>query len=262
MTVIANATLRKLNDGGLAIGLLVKLCPTIEIARVAKACDHDFVVIDMQHGGMSIETAINASHAALDTGVTPIVRVQSKACLDAARLLDNGAMGIVVPDVETASEARHAVELCRFQPLGRRSVGAGYPQLDYAPMSTAEAIRHLNAETILIAMIESGKGVENADEIAAVEGIDVLHVGSNDLLTEMGLSGQMGTPRHYELCGRVLGAARAHGKVAGIGGARAPEQQVRFVEMGFRYLTTNSDLAFLLAGARDRAKLLRGVMPG
>ena len=189
MPVTANHALDKLRNGQLVFGLLVRLNCTIEMARVAEACDHDFLFLDMQHAGMSMETATKVCHAALGTTVTPLVRVPAKQAHEAPRLLDNGAMGIVAPDVETAEEARHLVSVCRFPPLGRRSVAAGYPQFGYEPMPIADACRLHNRNTMLVAMIESGKGVENADEIAAVEGIDVIHVGSNDLLAEDGYPG-------------------------------------------------------------------------
>ena len=259
MPVVANHALEKLRNGQFVFGILVRLNCTIEMARVAEACDHDFLFLDMQHGGMGIETAIKVCHASLSTTVTPLVRVPSKQAIEGFRLLDNGAMGIVAPDVETAEEARHLVSVCRFPPLGRRSVAAGYPQLGYETMPVVDASRALDENTMLVAMIESGKGIENADEIAAVEGIDVVHVGSGDLLTEMGISDQMGSERHYDLCETVAKACKAHGKFFGVGGARAPEQQARLVEMGVRFMTTNSDLAFLLAGARERAKFLRSL---
>ena len=259
MAVTPNYALDKLRDGKLVFGILVRLNCTIEMARVAEACDHDFIFLDMQHAGVSMETACKICHAALGTSVTPLVRVPSKRALEAARLLDNGAMGIIAPDVETAEEARHLVSVCRFPPLGKRSVAAGYAQFGYQTMPAAEACRLHNQNTMLVAMIESGKGVENAEEIAAVEGIDVVHVGSNDLLTEMGISDQIGTERHYELIAKVAKACKAQGRFFGAGGARAPEQQAKMVALGARFMTTNSDLAFLLAGARERAKFLRGL---
>ena len=259
MSVVKNLTLEKLRNGQLALGMNIRLNCTIEIASVAKACDHDFLFIDMQHGGMSIETAIKACHAALPTGITPLVRVSSKQALEASRLLDNGAMGIVAPDVETAEEARHLVSVCRYPPLGKRSVAAGYPQLGYQPMPLSEATKILNENALLVAMIESGKGVENAVAIAEVEGIDVLHVGSNDLLTQLGIPDQTGSDRHFELCEKVAAACRAGGKFFGVGGARNPEHQARLVAMGVRFMTTNSDLAFLMAAARERANYLQGL---
>jgi len=259
MPIVANHAHEKLKGGQLIIGIMVRLNCTVEIARVAEACDHDFVLLDMQHGGMGIETAIKVCHAALSTSVTPLVRVSSKQATDASRLLDNGAMGIVAPDIDSAEEARHLVSVCRFPPLGKRSVAIGYPQLGYAAMPIVDASRALDEDTMLVAMIETEKGVENAEEIAAVEGIDLLFVGSGDLLAGMGISDQMGTKRHYDLCEKVAKACKKHGKFFGVGGAREPKQQATLVEMGFRFVTTDSDMAFLLASARERAKMLRGL---
>jgi 2-keto-3-deoxy-L-rhamnonate aldolase RhmA len=255
--VTQNTTLARLNRGQVALGLIVRLCTSPEIARVARASGHDFLFIDMQHGGMSIETAIAICHSALDSGVTVLVRVPLEDTSNAVRALDNGAMGIIVPDLETIEQARAAVDALRFPPLGRRSVGSGYPQLGYAALPTPEATRLLNEQMLLVAMIESARGIENAQGIAAMPGIDVLHVGSNDLLTAMNLSHELGKERHLSLCAQVLSACRAHGKHFGVGGVRTPELQSRFIRMGARMLTTQSDLAFLLSAAEERVRLLR-----
>jgi 4-hydroxy-2-oxoheptanedioate aldolase len=257
MAATANVTLAKLKDGRLALGLIVKLHTGVEMAKIAKACDHDFLFIDMQHGGMSIESTIALCHASLDTEVTPLVRVPISDASTATRVLDNGAMGIIAPNVETADDARIFVKNCRFAPLGTRSVGAGYPQLGYGAYGSPDAIRMLDAQTMLVAMIESEAGVQNAMEIAAVAGIDVMHVGSNDLLTQMGLSGEMGKERHFVLAQRVLDACRKHGKIFGIGGVRAPEIQSRFIAMGARMMTTNSDIAFLMSALSESARAMR-----
>ena len=259
MAVTQNTTLVRLNRGQVALGLIVRLCTSPEIARLAKVCNHDFLFIDMQHGSMSIETAIAVCQGALAVHVTPLVRVPLEDAANAVRALDNGALGIIVPDVETVEQARAAVDCLRMPPLGRRSVGSGYPQLGYAALATPEANRLLNKHMLLAAMIESARGVENAQEIAAVPGIDVLHVGSNDLLATMDLSHELGEERHMALCARVLEACRACGKHFGIGGVRTPELQSQFIRMGARMLTTHSDLAFLISAAKERAERLRAV---
>jgi staphyloferrin B biosynthesis citrate synthase len=120
-------------------------------------------------------------------------------------------------------------------------------------------MRVMNGQILLAAMIESGRGIDNVEAVAAVPGIDVLHVGSNDLLVEMGIPEQMGRDRHFALCDRVVKACRAHGKFCGVGGARTLEVQARLIEMGICMLTTNSDLAFLIAAAGERARRLRQV---
>ena len=130
MVATENATLTKLKSGRLALGLIVKLHSGVEMAKIAKACDHDFLFIDMQHGEMSVEAVVALCHASLNTGVTRL------------RGLDNGAMGIIAPNVETADDARLFVKNRRFAPLGTRSVSAGYPQLEYGSYGSGVELSH------------------------------------------------------------------------------------------------------------------------
>jgi 2-keto-3-deoxy-L-rhamnonate aldolase RhmA len=151
-------------------------------------------------------------------GVTPIAQVSSRDPHDATRILDCGAQGVMVPHVSTVGEASAVVESCRYPPLGHRSASGSGPALGYAARSQAEINTYLNEETLLIAMLETPEAIGNADAIAAVDGIDVLHIGSTDLSTEMGIAGQY---QHawmrgaYETTAR---AARSHGKWMGWAG--------------------------------------------
>jgi 2-keto-3-deoxy-L-rhamnonate aldolase RhmA len=172
-------------------------------------------------------------------------------------VLDGGALGIIVPHVNTADEARRAVNNCKFPPVGHRSVMGGYAQLDFESVPLGEATRIMNENTILVVMIETPEAVENVDEIAAIDGIDVVHVGTGDLVTEMGLHGQVDHPKVAEAFERVIAACRKHGRFAGMGGIRDQALAERYVGMGFRFLTTNSDLAFLLQAASARVKRMR-----
>ena len=166
-------------------------------------------------------------------------------------------MGVVVPHVNNAEEARHAVAACRFPPLGHRSVAGGYAQLGYASMPAGEASEYMNRNTLLAVMIETPEAVENIEEIAAVDGIDVIYIGSNDLLMEMGLPGQFGGEALEKAAKRIIDASLAHGKLPGIGGVRDAELATKFVRMGSRFLTTHSDFAFLIEAASNRTALLR-----
>jgi len=257
MDKVRNTVLEKLRAGEVVLGLSVRMVRTGEIAKVAKACGHDWIFIDMEHAPITLEAAAAMSIAALDTGVTPIVRVAGHETFHMSRVLDGGAMGVVVPHVNTAAEARHAVASCRFPPVGHRSVAGGYAQLGYANMPAAEASDYLNRNTLLAVMIETPEAVENIEEIAAVDGIDVIYIGSNDLLMEMGLPGQFGGEALEKAAKRIIDASLAHGKFPGIGGVRDPELAAKFVRMGSRFLTTHSDFAFLIEAASARAALLR-----
>ena len=248
---LMNPVLERLRAGDAALGMNIRLGRSADVARVAKATGHDFIFIDTQHSVFGLETIAHIAQAALAIGVAPVVRVRGMDDPDVSLLLDNGVSGIVYPDVGTAAEARRAVEVCRFPPLGRRSVGGGYPHFDYRPMPVAQAMAALNAATLLVCMIETVGGLEHGEQIAAVECIDVLRVGSNDLLTAMGHPAQFDDPAILAAQDRVIAAARAHGKHAGCGGNRDVARQAEAIRRGARFVTTQADIAFLAAAAQD-----------
>jgi 2-keto-3-deoxy-L-rhamnonate aldolase RhmA len=163
---------------------------TPNIAMIAAACGFEAVYIDLEHNPTSLETAAGVCVAALGIGITPIARVTSHDPHDATRILDCGAQGVMVPHVQNAAEARSIVEACLYAPKGHRSAFGSGPQLGYAAIPQAEVCKVLNEQTLLMAMIETPEAVKNAGAIAAVDGIDVLHIGALDLSTEMGIPGQ------------------------------------------------------------------------
>ena len=257
---IPNPAKDRLLAGEVVLGMNVRIVRSGDIARIAKTTGHDFIFIDMQHSLYSVETIGHIAQVALAIGVTPMVRVRSVDDPDTSVLLDNGVTGIVFPDVNNADEARRAVARCRFPPVGRRSVGGGYPMFDYRPTSTADAVPVLDQNTLVVCMIETQEGLDNVEAIAAVEGVDVIHVGSNDLLTAMGKPGTFGSPEHVAALEKVIAAAKKHGKTPGVGGDRNLARQVEFIKKGMRFVTTNSEIAFMLAeGTRVTTELRKAL---
>ena len=139
-----NAVKDKLAAGQLVLGLSIRLLRTPDAAKIAKATDHDFLFIDMEHSALSFESVVDMSVAALDSGITPIVRVIGHDHWQASRVLDCGAMGVVVPHVNTGAEARRAVDACKYPPLGHRSMSAGFPHFDFQALPPAQAARCTN----------------------------------------------------------------------------------------------------------------------
>jgi 2-keto-3-deoxy-L-rhamnonate aldolase RhmA len=189
--------------------------------------------------------------------VAPLVRVRSCHDLDTSLILDNGATGIIFPDINSAADAMRAVEACKFAPVGKRSVSAGYPVFNLRPVPLAESVPALNAATLVVCMIETVEGLANIDEIAKVAGIDVLHVGCSDLLADMGKPGAFGDPEIVVAIERVIAAAKANGKYAGLGGERDLARQNAFIKKGVRFVTTQTDIGFLLAAAGQRTADIR-----
>lgn len=254
---LVNPVKARIAAGGAALGLGVRLVRSAEIARIARASGHDFLFLDVQHSLFTLETLGHIAQAAVALGVAPVARLRSVRDPDVQALLDNGITGIVYPDVNTAEDARAAVAAVRFGPLGRRSVTGGYPHFDFRAMPPAEALAAIDATTLLVCMIETREGVRNAEAIAAVPGIDVIHMGMNDLLTDMGKPGRYDDAELEEAVARVLAACRAHGKAFGAGGNRDPLAQAAVIRRGAQFLTTQTDVALLSACAASWTKGVR-----
>lgn len=255
-----NPLKEKLARGEPALGISVRLARSPDIARIAKTTGHDFIFIDIQHSIFNVETISNMAQTALAIGIAPVVRVRSIDDPDVSLLLDNGVTGIVYPDVNTQEQARRAVEICKFAPLGKRSVTGGYPMFDYAPLPLSQAIPAINEATLLVCMIETVEGLENVEKIAAVPGVDVIHVGTNDLLVNMGLPGQFDHPDIVAAQERVNAACARFGKVAGCGGNRDVGRQASAIRKGARFLTTQTDISFLASAASDWTKRLAAAL--
>ena len=254
---IKNPVKERMRSGDVALGLIVRLARSGDVARIAKTTGHDFIFMDRQHSLFSLETIGHIAQAALGCGVAPLVRARSCDDPDISVILDNGATGIVFPDVNSAADAQRAVNACKFAPIGRRSVGGAYPQMDLRPVPIGEAVKLLNEQTLVVCMIETLEGLNAVEDIAAVEGVDVIHVGCNDLLTNMGKPGAFGSPEIVVAIERVIAAAKAKGKFAGLGGERDLERQQAFIKKGVSFVTTQTDIGFLMAAAGQRTEQIR-----
>ncbi len=262
MAIVQNTAKRKLADGGIALGFGVHHLRTAAVPMIAAAADHDFLFIDMEHGAASVQEASQLCIAALPLGIPAIVRVCSGALDEATRLLDNGALGIVVPHIDTAKQAQRIADAFHYPPAGTRSWGGPPPIYGYLPPHVAEAQKAVNDEILTVVMIESPEAVKNAGDIAAVDGIDVLLIGSFDLTSALGIAGQMGHPKLIEAYEAVGKACAKHGKVLGMGGINDDEDSERYIGMGSRFITTGSDHGYVVAGAMARATFLRGLTVG
>ena len=260
MQRVVNVARERLAQGGLAIGMGVRAVRGIEIARLMKTAGYDFLFIDLEHGSMSVDTASMISVAALDAGICPLVRVPHDELPLAARCLDGGALGIVRPHVDSVEEARAMVDAFRFPPIGHRSIGGAYPQFGFGPAPVGEVVSQLNEQTLLVAMIETPRAVEQAEAIAAVPGIDVLLMGTNDLCLEWGIPGQLEHDKVVGAMDTVVAACRKHGKWPGLGGVYGRELMQRYIGRGMRFVLAGNDISLLLNAAQEQAAFARGCL--
>ncbi len=260
MALTPNHAKRKLDAGGVVISFSLHHLRTVAAPLIAASTGHDILFIDMEHGAFTMQEATQLCIASLPAGITPVVRVCAGAIDEATRLLDNGALGITVPHVDTAEQARAIAAAFHYPPQGKRSWGGPPAVYAFRPPHVAEAQAAINQEVLTIVMLESPAAIENAPAIAAVDGIDVLLIGTFDLTAEMGISGQVRHPKVVEAYEKVGAACRAHGKVLGMGGINDPEDMARYLAMGARYLGSGSDQSYIMAGAEERMAFLRDLL--
>jgi 4-hydroxy-2-oxoheptanedioate aldolase len=256
--VLRNHLKEKLAHGEVTASMTVRLVHGIEIARIAKTAGFDSLYVDMEHSSFSFETTSQICMAALAAGVTPLVRVPGIAAVQ--RVLDGGALGIIAPHVSSAEEARAYVRAVRFPPLGDRSNAGPLPQLHYRSFPTAEANAALDAAAMVVVQFEGEEALINADEIAAVDGVDMVLVGTNDLLADWGIPGQYDHPRVREAYEITIASCLRHGKHVGVGGlVTRPQLTAELVRRGARYVSTGTDLGFLLAACTTKAKEVQDI---
>jgi 4-hydroxy-2-oxoheptanedioate aldolase len=255
---LENPARDRLVAGELSIGAAIRFARTVDIAPAMKAAGYDWLFIDLEHGSIPLDTVAQISTASISCGISSLVRVPKGEYAMATRALDTGAAGIVLPHVDNADEAREAVKRLKFPPIGHRSLGAA-PQLQFRPTPLPETLRLLNDSVLVVIMLESPEAIAQADAIAAVEGVDVVMIGTNDLCAEMGIPGQYDDPRVVSAYETVLAACRKHNKWPGMGGVYDEVIAPRYVAMGFHFILSGLDLNFMMVGATARAKFMRGL---
>lgn len=252
----ANRFKQVLAGGGVAVGHMVWEFPTRGMAGILATADIDFTVVDMEHTATGPGEVADFVGWLRGSDIAPFVRVPQPDYHFIARTLDAGALGVMIPNVESAAAAQAVVDAAKYAPLGKRGVGLGGAHTDYAQPNAAEYLEEANENTTVICQIESVAGVENAEAIAAVDGVDVLWVGHFDLTQSMGIPGRFDDPRFPEALAKVSDAASKHGKAAGIqpGGWGLADQ---CLELGYRVLSWKSDLVLYRAALQSEIKEVR-----
>ncbi|MFE7416845.1 HpcH/HpaI aldolase/citrate lyase family protein [Rhodococcus sp. NPDC057529] len=241
----------RLDAGTVCTSMVVRYSRSAEIAVMARAAGFDSLYVDLEHAPLTLGETSQICIAAQASGVTPLVRIPPGRLDVIGRVLDGGALGVIVPHVTTAAEARAAVAAASFPPRGVRSAAGATVQLGYSSMPTARANSVLNDATLVAVMIEAEAAVEHVDEIAAVDGVDLLLVGTNDLLGDLGIAGQYDHEELARAYERVGAACRKHGKHLGVGGLSSRlDLARRYVDSGACYVSVGTDTAFQLRGAR------------
>ncbi|KAH8653883.1 Pyruvate/Phosphoenolpyruvate kinase-like domain-containing protein [Xylariales sp. PMI_506] len=205
--VFPNVFKTALNEGKVATSVMARAVTSHIVGQVAANAGFHAIMVDMEHSAVGLETAAGVFASAMSAGVTPLVRVPANTAEWISRSLDAGAMGVIVPHINSADEARNVVKYAKFSPLGERSISGGMPLFRLQNVPSVASSHVANVTTLVICMIETARAVDVIDEILAVEGVDMLHVGTNDLADDLGITGDVGNERIFEMYARISDAA-------------------------------------------------------
>ena len=245
--MIDNPMKRKLLSGRPAFGVSV-MFPSPHVVDMLGRLGFDWVLIDCEHGSISVESVEIMVLAAEAAGITPIARPSVNSFETICQLMDRGVMGVQVPHVNTAEDARRAVEAVKYHPQGERGLAAGLRSSSYGfGISMSEYAEMSNRETLVCVQLEEGEAVKNVEQIMGVEGVDVLFVGPSDLSQSLGYPGRPDAPVVREAMEHVFSTARAAGRITGSAGGAAPTQG--YLKQGVTYLYTH--LTALLASGSE-----------
>lgn len=232
---------------------------TPDVPAIAAACGYDAVYVDLEHTSTSLETAAMLCASAVGAGISGLVRVPSHDPSVIARVLDNGAVGVIVPHVDSKREAQAVVDAARFPPYGHRSISGPNVVSGYGPRTAIELTEVLEQRTVVAVMVETPEAVQACNSIASVDGIDMILLGASDLTAEMGIHGQYENEHFHYAVESVAAACREHGVALGVAGIKSLDLLNRFVDLGLRFISAGTDVGMMTEAATARARALRAL---
>ena len=248
---------RRVLAGEPTVGLFINLVSAVSAEIVARA-GYDWTIVDLEHGPGTEADLLGQLLAIQATPTAAVVRVVSAERMRVGRILDLGADGLMIPRLETLTDVTDTISWMRYPPAGIRGVAAGTRGAGYGTLAHPQ-IHTLNQRILGVFQVESPVAVEAADDIAAVDGVDVLFVGPADLSHSMGIPGAFDDPAFLAALERVAAAAKAHGKGAGIllrDASEVPAYRAR----GYDFIGIGSDSGLVMAGARSQLAAARAAL--
>ncbi|KAF9872748.1 HpcH/HpaI aldolase [Colletotrichum karsti] len=253
-SLFTNSLTRLSGAGKLCTAMGIRLVTNTQVVHLAANGGFDALFIDLEHSTLSIQDASQHCIVGLQLGVTPFVRVPYQ-CGNGfvQKVLDGGAMGVIFPHIHGREDAKAAVSICKYPPQGKRSITGQLPlfSLKATPQETIISETNATGSSVFL-MIETQESIDNIEEIASVEGADVLLVGSNDLAIELGVPGQFNSEVFQEAMEIVSRACKKHGKIMGLAGIYENHDLHDWAinKLGVRFLLGGQDSAILAAGAK------------
>ena len=239
------------------IGIFVDTASSYVVECIGRS-GFDFIIIDNEHSPIEAETSADLIRAAELSGITPLVRVRECSRPAVLKVLDVGACGIVVPNVNSVDDVKELVSYCKYRPVGNRGFcpsrkdGWGYD----LGMSVEETMKYFNEQVLLIPQCETVGALSAIDEIAAMAGVDGIFIGPFDLSISMGIPGEFGNPLFREALGKILTATHRAGKFC-ILFTGTPDGVVQGFQDGYDAMTYSLDAALLIDCFKERIQRIK-----
>jgi 2-keto-3-deoxy-L-rhamnonate aldolase RhmA len=250
-----NPLKQKLLSGGTSYGLFAFEFFTPGLPQIAQAAGAEFLLLDMEHSGAGIDTMKQQLAYCRGLEIAPFVRVPASHYHFIARVLDAGALGVMVPMVETAQQARDIVAWTHYPPRGRRGAILGGAHDDYSGGSARDKLAALDERCFLMLQVETEVGLANVEEIAAVSGVDSICIGFLDLSNFLGVPGETHNPKYLAAVDRIAAAASKHGRVLGTAAPDAAFAK-EYAAKGFRMICFGTDAGLLQSALSARIKAM------
>ncbi|MDI7277182.1 MAG: aldolase/citrate lyase family protein [Anaerolineae bacterium] len=252
-----NRVKRALRRGESVFGTMLLEVRTPSVVQTLAAAGLDFVMIDLEHGAFGLETVADICQVARLAGIVPLVRVTDHGYPWLARPLDAGAMGLMVPRIESRAQVETLVRAVRYPPLGGRGCSVTPRQTEFERVPVQDWLSWANEETLFIAQIEEKAAVEEIDGILSVPGVDAALIGPNDLSISLGVPGQIDHPAMQEAMARVVEAAARHGVASGLHVGDLAVLRA-WQARGMRLLMYSNDTGLLRQAAEQAVRTIRG----
>ncbi|MDF2499593.1 MAG: HpcH/HpaI aldolase [Anaerosporomusa subterranea] len=240
----------RLKQGDSVLGTMITVFDNPEIVKILKVCGFDFFVIDCEHGGFDYSAVANMLALSREAGIPGIIRIPEVKREVVLKYMEMGAGGLLLPNTDTAEQAKLLVEYAKYYPLGNRGVSLLRPHTGFEKVDSAvQYMQALNAETVLMTQIESPAGVKNVEAILDVDGIDAVFIGPNDLSQSMGIMGQTDHPDFIAAVEHVIAAAREKGKYSGMHLMSCPALKP-WIDKGMSLNLLGNEIVFMMNSAK------------
>jgi 2-dehydro-3-deoxyglucarate aldolase/4-hydroxy-2-oxoheptanedioate aldolase len=243
----------RLKKGENALGTLVTIFDSPEIARIIKNCGFDYFVLDAEHGQPNTERMYSMFGYARLLGIPALLRIADINKTELFRAMDMGVDGIICPNVETAEQARELVSLTKYYPMGRRGVSLTRPHTGYEKVNALEYMKEVNADLFIICQTESRKGIKNLPEILKTKGVDGILIGPNDLSQDMGILNQLDNSGYIMAIKKIADLCKASKKICGISGKNLSDLK-QWIDYGIIMNQWGSDVSIFMTAAKEGLK--------